>query len=106
LFGANILPAQELRPPSLDSILEIGVLSRVKPAVIALARLDGDDNKGVIKPRAAACSKSKVDRQYTVKPDELARCIALGAGRRARTVRLHDEALNGLLPATTWREAS
>ncbi len=34
----------------------------------------------------------------TVKPDEL-------EGERD-PIRLHDEALEGLLPATTWREAS
>jgi hypothetical protein len=43
----------------------------------------------------------------TVKPNELARCVFRLAmeGERDR-VRLHDGALTGLLPATTWREAS
>jgi hypothetical protein len=43
----------------------------------------------------------------TVKPDELARCV-LGLameGERDPT-RLHDGALERLLPATTWREAN
>jgi len=43
----------------------------------------------------------------TVKPDELARAVLRAAMEGERDpVRLHDEALNGLLPATTWREAS
>ena len=43
----------------------------------------------------------------TVKPDELARCVLRMAMEGERDpVRLHDRALNGLLPATTWREAS
>jgi len=43
----------------------------------------------------------------TVKPDELARAVLRVAMEGERDpVRLHDEALNGLLPATTWREAS
>ena len=42
----------------------------------------------------------------TVKPDELARAVLRAAMEGERDpVRLHDEALNGLLPATTWREA-
>jgi hypothetical protein len=43
----------------------------------------------------------------TVKPDELARSVLHLAMEGERDpLRLHDEALNGLLPATTWREAS
>jgi hypothetical protein len=43
----------------------------------------------------------------TVKPDELARAVLRLAMEGERDpIRLHDEALNGLLPATTWREAS
>jgi hypothetical protein len=43
----------------------------------------------------------------TVKPDELARAVLRIAMEGERDpVRLHDEALNGLLPAATWREAS
>jgi hypothetical protein len=42
----------------------------------------------------------------TVKPDELARCVLRMAMESERDpVRLHDGALKGLLPATTWREA-
>jgi hypothetical protein len=42
-----------------------------------------------------------------VKPDELARAVLRLAMEGERDpVRLHDEALNGLLPATAWREAS
>jgi hypothetical protein len=45
----------------------------------------------------------------TVKPDELARSVLRmameGEGERD-PVRLHDGALERLLPATTWREAS
>jgi hypothetical protein len=43
----------------------------------------------------------------TVKPDELARAVLRLAmeGERDR-VRLHDGALEGLIPATEWREAS
>jgi hypothetical protein len=43
----------------------------------------------------------------TVKPEELARGVLRVAMEGERDpVRLHDEALNGLLPATVWREAS
>ena len=43
----------------------------------------------------------------TVKPDELARCVLRMAMEGERDpLRLHDGALNRLLPATTWREAS
>jgi hypothetical protein len=43
----------------------------------------------------------------TVKPDELARSVLRLAMEGERDpVRLSDGALNGLLPATTWREAS
>jgi hypothetical protein len=43
----------------------------------------------------------------TVKPDELARAVLRLAMEGERNpLRLHDEALSGLLPATTWREAS
>ncbi len=43
----------------------------------------------------------------TVKPDELARAVLRLAmeGERDR-VRLNDGALEGLIPATEWREAS
>ena len=43
----------------------------------------------------------------TVKPDELARSVLRLAmeGERDPT-RLHDGALEGLVPTTTWREAS
>jgi hypothetical protein len=43
----------------------------------------------------------------TVKPDELARSVLRVAMEGERDpVRLHDGALERLLPATTWREAS
>ena len=43
----------------------------------------------------------------TVKPDELARAVLRLAMEGERDlVRLHDEALEGLLPAAAWREAS
>ncbi len=43
----------------------------------------------------------------TVKPDELARGVLHLAMEGERDpARLHDGALEGLLPATTWREAS
>ena len=43
----------------------------------------------------------------TVKPDELARSVLHLAMEGERDlVRLSDGALDGLLPATTWREAS
>ncbi len=43
----------------------------------------------------------------TVKPDELARAaLRLAMEGQRDPVRLHDEALEGLLPATAWREAS
>ena len=43
----------------------------------------------------------------TVKPDELARCVLRMATEGERDpVRLHDEALERLLPSTAWREAS
>jgi hypothetical protein len=43
----------------------------------------------------------------TVRPDEVARSVLRVAMEGERDpVRLHDEALKGLLPATAWREAS
>ena len=43
----------------------------------------------------------------TVKPDELAHSVLRMAMEGERDpVRLHDRALDGLLPATIWREAS
>jgi hypothetical protein len=43
----------------------------------------------------------------TVKPDELARAVLRLAMEGERDpIRLHDEALEGLLPAAAWREAS
>jgi hypothetical protein len=43
----------------------------------------------------------------TVRPDELARSVLRLAMEGERDpVRLHDGALKGLLPATSWREAS
>jgi hypothetical protein len=43
----------------------------------------------------------------TVKPDELVRSVLrLGMEGERDPVRLSDGALEGLLPATTWREAS
>ncbi len=43
----------------------------------------------------------------TVKPDELARALLRLAMEGERDpVRLHDGALEGLIPATVWREAS
>jgi hypothetical protein len=43
----------------------------------------------------------------TVRPNELARSVLRTAMEGEREpVRLHDEALKGLLPATAWREAS
>jgi hypothetical protein len=42
----------------------------------------------------------------TVKPDELARCILRLAMEGERDPgRLHDGALEGLIPTTAWREA-
>jgi len=42
----------------------------------------------------------------TVKPDELARCVLRLAMEGERDpVQLHDGALKGLIPATSWREA-
>jgi hypothetical protein len=43
----------------------------------------------------------------TVKPDELARSVLrLATDGERDPVRLHDRALEGLIPATAWREAS
>ncbi len=43
----------------------------------------------------------------TVKPDELARAILrLAMDGERDPIRLHDGALDGLVPAATWREAS
>jgi hypothetical protein len=43
----------------------------------------------------------------TVKPNELARCVLRLAMEGERDpVRLHDGALEGLIPATTWRETA
>jgi hypothetical protein len=43
----------------------------------------------------------------TVKPDELARSVMRLAMEGERDpARLHDGALEGLIPATAWREAS
>ncbi len=49
----------------------------------------------------------KLTGNKTVKPDELARGVLRLAMEGERDpVRLHDGALEGLLPAATWREAS
>ena len=49
----------------------------------------------------------KLTGNKTVKPDELARAVLRLAMEGERDpVRLHDEALQRLLPATAWREAS
>ena len=49
----------------------------------------------------------KLTGNKTVKPDELARSVLHLAMEGERDpVRLHDGALDGLLPATAWREAS
>jgi hypothetical protein len=46
-------------------------------------------------------------RNTTVKPDELAHSVLrLAMGGERDPVRLHDGALEGLIPATAWREAS
>ena len=43
----------------------------------------------------------------TVKPNELARSVLrLAMDGERDPVRLHDEALEGLIPATAWRETS
>jgi len=43
----------------------------------------------------------------TVKPDELARSVLRSAMEGERDpVQLHNETLNGLVPATVWREPS
>jgi hypothetical protein len=43
----------------------------------------------------------------SIKPDELARAMLRLATEGERDpVRLHDDALTGLIPATSWREAS
>ncbi len=43
----------------------------------------------------------------SIKPDELARAMLRLATEGERDpVRLHDGALTGLIPATSWREAS
>lgn len=43
----------------------------------------------------------------SIKPDELARSVLRLAMEGERDpVRLHDDALKGLVPATAWREAS
>jgi hypothetical protein len=43
----------------------------------------------------------------TARPDELARAVLRLAMEGERDpIRLHDEALEGLLPAAAWREAS
>ena len=45
--------------------------------------------------------------EETVRPDELARSMLRLAMEGERDpVRLHDGALKGLLPATSWREAN
>jgi hypothetical protein len=42
----------------------------------------------------------------TVKPDELARCVLrLAMDGERDPVQLHDGALKGVIPATSWREA-
>jgi hypothetical protein len=43
----------------------------------------------------------------SIKPDELARAMLRLATEGERDpVRLHDDAIKGLIPATSWREAS
>jgi hypothetical protein len=71
---------------------------------------------GSFDPRTLAIIEAAFDEAWltlklsgidNIRPDELARCILRLAmdGERDR-VRLHDEALSGLNPAITWREAS
>jgi hypothetical protein len=49
----------------------------------------------------------KSNGNTTVKPDELARSVLRLATEGERDpVRLHDGALESLIPATAWREAS
>ena len=49
----------------------------------------------------------KLTGNKTVKPDELARAVLrLAMEGEPDPIRLHDEALEGLLPAAAWREAS
>ena len=53
-----------------------------------------------------ACLTLKSIGNTTVKPDELARSVLRLAMEGERDPeRLHDGALTGLIPATTWREA-
>ena len=49
----------------------------------------------------------KADGNSSIKPDELARAMLRLAMEGERDpVRLHDGAIEGLLPTPTWREAS
>ena len=48
----------------------------------------------------------KADGNSTVKPDELARCVLrLAMDGERDPLRLREEALRGLIPAPSWREA-
>jgi hypothetical protein len=61
----------------------------------------------LLRPSDEAWLTLKSVGNKTVKPDELARAVLRQAMEGERDpVRLQEEALNGLLPATSWREAS
>ena len=74
------------------------------PAAAITAGLAAWDDETV--PAVAEPTVRAILEAAALKPDELARCVLRLAMEGERDpVRLHDDALKGLIPATSWREA-
>ena len=114
--------AKEL-PPSLSTpVSKLDVLKVISCYVVRASRIksEGGATRGLhnssFDPQTLVLIEKAFDEAWltiksvgnkTVKPDELARSVLRLAMEGERDpVRLHDGALERLLPATTWREAS
>jgi hypothetical protein len=91
-------PAGDFSPPKLPNCAEKRDYSR-QGSVIVRAVLEAAFDE--------AWLTLKSNGNTTVKPSELARSVLrLGMEGERDPVRLHDRALEGLIPASAWREAS
>ena len=114
--------AKEL-PPSLSTpVSKLDVLKVISCYVVRASRIksEGGATRGFhnspFDPQTLVLIEKVFDEAWltlksvgnkTVKPDELARSVLRVAMEGERDpVRLHDGALERLLPATTWREES
>jgi hypothetical protein len=114
--------AKEL-PPSLSTpVSKLDVLKAISCYVVRASKIksEGGATRGFhnssFDPQTLVLIEKAFDEAWltlksvgnkTVKPDELARSVLRLAMEGERDpVRLHDGALERLLPATTWREAS